>query len=178
MSDDGRFVFFSTGEQLVPQDTNGTTQDLYGYDTVTHVAHLLSSGAPGSSGSYFVDANRSGRDVFFTTRDQLVGWDLDEHVDLYDARIGGGFPEPVKRLACDANDACRSTPRPAATFAAPTSNRVSGEGNPRGGHHRKAKRCPKAKVRRKVHGKKKCVRRKHAVPRHAANARIHRSGGR
>ena len=41
--------------------------------------------------SKFVDASADGDDVFFTTRERLVGADVDDQVDVYDARVGGGF---------------------------------------------------------------------------------------
>jgi hypothetical protein len=129
LSDDGRFVFFSTGERLVPEDTNGAVPDLYEYDTVTHMVHLLSSGAPGSLGSYFMDASRNGHDVFFDTRDRLVGWDVDDNLDLYDARIGGGFPDPVHSLVCATGEACRGAVSEQASFASTASSTLLGVGN-------------------------------------------------
>lgn len=92
ISEDGRFVFFSSGEALVPEDTNGKI-DAYEYDVSTGTVHLLSSGT-GSDHSYFVDASADGKDAFFVTREPLSRRDRDNNVDLYDARIGGGFPEP------------------------------------------------------------------------------------
>ena len=46
------------------------------------------------------DASASGNDVFFFTRQALVGQDQDENDDLYDARVEGGIaaqnpPPPV-----------------------------------------------------------------------------------
>ena len=37
------------------------------------------------------DASANGDDAFFLTRQQLVGIDTDDSVDLYDARVGGGL---------------------------------------------------------------------------------------
>jgi hypothetical protein len=91
ITDDGR-VFFSTAEALLPQDTNGRS-DAYEYDADTGDLSLISTGTADSD-SFFVDTSLSGRDVFFVTRERLVGWDRDNAYDLYDARIGGGLPEP------------------------------------------------------------------------------------
>jgi hypothetical protein len=88
ISDDGRYVFFTSGERLVPEDHN-TVADVYEFDSQTGQLHLLSSGV-GDQPSLFMDASPDGHDVFFTTFDRLVGWDFDESNDLYDARIGGG----------------------------------------------------------------------------------------
>lgn len=176
LSDDGRFVFFSTGERLVPEDANGTTQDAYEYDTVTHTAHLLSSGAPGASPAYFMDASANGHDAFFTTRDRLVGWDVDDQVDLYDARIGGGFPEPPVRVACTTTAGCRGPQAARNEVTPPISDRVSGEGNVQRTHRRR--HCTRGRVPRKVHERTRCVRRRHATPRHSAQAQTQRSGRR
>ena len=99
ISDDGRFVFFDTGERLVPEDKNGDVYDVYEYDSLTGKVSLISGGT-GKFSSFFLDAGANGRDVFFRTRDELVGWDRDNQMDLYDARIGGGFPDPVTPQAC------------------------------------------------------------------------------
>jgi hypothetical protein len=93
LADDGR-VFFDTGERLVGGDVNGSVVDVYEYDPVSRSVQLVSSGHS-PDGSYFVDASPDGRDVFFLTRERLVGWDVDQNDDLYDARLGGGFPEPA-----------------------------------------------------------------------------------
>lgn len=105
LSSDGRRVFFSTSEALVPQDTNGVP-DVYEYDTTTRRLALISTGQ-GSDGAWFADASESGSDVFFVTRQQLVRQDRDSLVDLYDARVGGGFPDgPAPRSQC-IEDACQ-----------------------------------------------------------------------
>ena len=73
ISDDGRRVFFNTADALVPGDANGRS-DVYEYDVPTGTVHLISSGRDPSD-SYFMDASANGNDVFFLTRQQLVGWD-------------------------------------------------------------------------------------------------------
>ena len=54
--------------------------------------------------SNFLGDGRLGKNVFFTTRDQLVAADRDELIDLYDAREDGGPPPPGEsppgRIAC------------------------------------------------------------------------------
>jgi hypothetical protein len=46
--------------------------------------------------------DRSGRNVFFATRDRLSWQDHDAVLDVYTARVGGGIPAPVEPPACDA----------------------------------------------------------------------------
>jgi hypothetical protein len=93
LSDDGRFAFFTSGEALVAQDTNGRL-DAYEYDLQNGSVHLLSAGTDPSD-SYFVGSSASGDDAFIATRAKLAGWDTDTSYDLYDARVDGGVPEPV-----------------------------------------------------------------------------------
>lgn len=105
LSDDGQRVFFDTRDALVTRDTNGK-RDVYEYDAATGKLSLISTGRSDSD-SLFVEATPNGSDVFFTTRQQLVGIDSDQAVDLYDARIDGGIaaqnPSPI--VACT-GEAC------------------------------------------------------------------------
>jgi len=94
LSADGRRAFFETARPLVTGDENNAIDvyewvdsDLDGEGEV----RLVSAGR-GATDSKFLDASVSGDNVFFTARDQLVGIDNDDQVDLYDARIGGGIP--------------------------------------------------------------------------------------
>lgn len=97
ISDDGRYVFFSTAEPLVPADSNGKS-DAYEYDTLTGTVSLLSSGKDPAD-SYFLDASASGDDAFILTRERLSKWDTDQNYDVYDVRLPhpghpAGFPDP------------------------------------------------------------------------------------
>ncbi len=89
LSADGQRVFFETAQGLVDADTNGKA-DVYMWSDGE--LSLISTGKSGEE-SEFIDASTSGDDVFFTTREQLVGVDVDDQVDVYDARVGGGIPE-------------------------------------------------------------------------------------
>lgn len=100
ISDDGSKLFFSSAEALVPEDVNGRS-DAYEYDVSTRAIRLISTGTDPSD-SWFVDANANGRDVFFVTRQRLVGWDTDNAYDLYDARIGGGVSASARRVSSQA----------------------------------------------------------------------------
>ena len=104
MSDDGMSVVFSTDETLAPSDANGTV-DVYLWRDGR--VSLISSGKPsedhnftqgntasfGTAFSPIVEGfiSPSGRDVFFTTTDQLIPSDVDTVMDTYDARVDGGF---------------------------------------------------------------------------------------
>ena len=124
LSADGSRLFFQTPEALVPQDTNGR-QDVYEWEG--GAARLISSGG-GDSDAVFQDAGLSGDDVFFTTAQQLVRSDADHLVDLYDARVDGGFPDDSPPPPCS-GDACKpplSAPPPGGT---PGSATFFGPGN-------------------------------------------------
>ncbi len=102
LSADGRRVFFETAQSLAKADTNGKA-DVYMWEGGE--LSLISTGRS-AGGSEFIDASADGRDVFFTTRERLVGADIDNRVDAYDARIGGGFPKQQNPPEC-VGDECQ-----------------------------------------------------------------------
>lgn len=116
LSADGNRLFFDSGDSLVPADTNQRGRDVYeweaaGSGTCTRAGGCLQLISAGSSfDSSFVDASAMGEDVFFLTINSLVGADPGS-VDLYDAREGGGFPEPPAPFVCE-EDACQPLPPP------------------------------------------------------------------
>ena len=129
LSNNGRFVFFDTANALLPQDTNGH-RDVYEYDTTSGQLHLISSGTCDCN-SFFTDASPDGRNVFFTTYQQLVRADIDGNADLYDARIEGGIPaqnQPVP-APCVGDD-CQGPAVSAPGFSLPSSMTFAGVGNP------------------------------------------------
>jgi hypothetical protein len=169
LADDGRYVFFSTAERLVTEDTNGTS-DAYSYDTTTEEARLLSSGED-KGPSYFVDASADGSDVFIATAERLSRWDTDTSYDIYDARVGGGLPEPVPPPPSCQGDACQPTPV-GLNDPTPASSSFKGAGNP----HKPLSRCAKGKRRVKTrNGKSRCVKR-HAKKQHRTAKHNRRAG--
>jgi hypothetical protein len=93
-------LFFESQDELSSRDTNGAVQDIYqwkpegakGCGRAGGCVALISSGH-GRNDSMFVNATPSADDVFFITREQLVPEDQDEQLDIYDARVGGGFED-------------------------------------------------------------------------------------
>jgi hypothetical protein len=176
ISDDGRYVFFTSGDPLVPGDVNGKA-DAYEYDTQTNALHLLSSGQDPSD-SVFMGSSASGDDAFLLTREALVGWDVDENYDLYDARVNGGFPDPPPLATQCSGEACQGSvagsPPPmlmgTATFFG--SGNVASAPRPK-----KRLRCRRGFVRRRVHGHVRCVRRKTHRRAHRRTARRTSAGG-
>ena len=123
ISDDGSYVFFDTGEGLVPTDTN---EKLDVYEWHEGRVSLISSGRD-SSDSFFLDSSADGSNVFFGTHASLVPADTDSAGDLYDARVGGGFPAPSPAAPCE-GDACETlTPPP--NSPTPATETSPGPGN-------------------------------------------------
>jgi NHL repeat/WD40-like Beta Propeller Repeat len=163
LSEDGSRLFFNSNDALVPRDTNGTG-DVYEWEAAGTGSceegaaafvpenggciYLISSGVS-SFESEFREATPDGSDVFFTTASSLLPQDPGS-VDLYDARVGGGFPQPIQPAPCE-GEACQSPPPPP-QFPTPASSTYSGPGTPK---HKKP--CPKGKHRVKRKGKARCV---------------------
>jgi Tol biopolymer transport system component len=166
IAEDGKRVFFTTGDALLPADTNGKN-DVYEYDVVTGSVSLISSGND-QADAFFMDASNSGDDVFFLTRQRLVGWDTDTSYDLYDARVGGGLPDPGRAPEGCANSACQGVPNALPATPRGGTDSFEGAGDVAGSLH-KRKTCRKGFVKRTVRGKRKCIKRKrHQAKKHAA----------
>jgi len=133
LSSDGDRLFFDSSEALVPQDTNGL-EDVYEWEEngtgscgrTGGCVYLISNGTS-SDKSEFDDAGEKGSDVFFTTRAQLVPQDADQLSDEYDARVGGGFPEPTAPECTGTG--CQGVPSVPPIFATPSSLTFNGVGN-------------------------------------------------
>jgi hypothetical protein len=95
-------LFFESQDTLSPRDTNGSIQDVYEWEPdgvgtcqrAEGCVYLISSGNSPDD-SMFMDSSASGDDAFFITREQLLPRDKNQQLDLYDARVGGGFEEPA-----------------------------------------------------------------------------------
>jgi NHL repeat-containing protein len=179
LSSNGKRVFFNSYDALLPADTNGA-EDVYEWEAPGEGScdeasaayfsmnggciYLISSGkSPG--GSEFFDATPEGADVFFATLSSLLPED-NGLIDVYDARVNGGLPEPPGIPASCEGEACQGA-QGAPQDPTPASSNLKGRGNlneAKGRH-----RCSKAKVRRKG----RCVPRRHKK-RHAKHKRHHR----
>ncbi len=142
LSADGKHLFFNSFDSLLPRDTNGK-EDVYEWESASSPAacerlgaelyvqaaagclSLISSGESPQD-SELLDADPSGDDAFFTTNASLLPQDPGL-IDVYDARAGGGFPQPVRSAACE-GEACQQ-PLVPPTDATPTSMLFSGPGN-------------------------------------------------
>jgi hypothetical protein len=150
MTADGQRIFFSTRATLLPQDVDGPSpepeaggdthfwspaSDVYewranGVEGCVHVQGCLALISSGRGG-YLVQllgVDPSGHNVFFTTQEQLTSTDGDNSIDIYDARVGGGFPAPPPAPVECAGDACHP-PFSAPSDLSPSSATFQGAGN-------------------------------------------------
>jgi hypothetical protein len=169
LSDDGRRLFFESYDSLLLRDTNGK-RDLYLWEEAAGkedcdekgaelyvpssggCLSLISSGQ-GQSDVEFVDASSSGDDVFFKTPESLLAHDPGL-IDIYDARVGGGFPPPPSPSPPCEGEACQPATTPPA-LATPSSSSFRGPANPEAQNPKP--RCPKGKRRVRRAGKGRCV---------------------
>jgi hypothetical protein len=166
LSTDGGRVFFETTESLLPRDVDGVN-DIYEWQAVGGEGATL---ALISSGNSFFSSNPtvplrfqepnvmfavtpSGNDVIFRTSDQLLpGVGESGSIALYDARVGGGFAQPLPP-ACS-SQVCEG-PSSDAVLATPKSNAFRGRGNVRPRRHQ---RCHRARRGGKAAKRRSCWR--------------------
>jgi hypothetical protein len=158
VSDDGSTIVFSSAGPLSARAVNGNV-NIY----VWHEGRvgMISTGLSQSNDEDPV-VTPSGRDIFFLTSQNILPQDDDGLPDIYDARIGGGFPEPPVPPGGCSGDACQGPPSVPALLGAPASATFHGLGNPAPPPSKpavKAREKPKPKCKRgykrNKHGK--CV---------------------
>ena len=160
ITDDGSRVFFQTNESLVPQDANGV-KDVYQYED--GALSLISTGSSPYP-SEIADISTDGSNVLFSTRDSLVGQDIDGgSLDVYDARINGGFPAPVGEEVCEGASACQRAPGVAPSFTSPGTASLTSRGNT----DKRGKKKPQKTCKQK--SKKKRAQCKSKAKKHQAN---------
>src|SRR6188472_1356133 len=155
LSANGRRVFFDSKDALALADTNNASDayqwEAQGEGSCTRAGgciSLLSSGRS-AGGARIIDASADGADAFFLTDASLVDADPGA-IDLYDARIGGGFPGSSPPIICE-GDACQ--PLPSAPTDPTLTTLLTGPGNPAVRYPKSKKRCKKGTLKRKG----KCV---------------------
>jgi hypothetical protein len=110
ISEDGSRIVFETGAPLSPAATNGL-EDLYEWQEQPggegNVSLISSGSAEEPIEPSGVAMSPSGNGIFFLTSQGLVPQDTDGLIDLYDARIHGGFPALTSQPQPCAGDACQ-----------------------------------------------------------------------
>jgi hypothetical protein len=164
LADSGR-LYFDSRDSLSPFDTNTGAEDVYQYepDGVGSCSReggcvdLISAGHEAGD-SNFLAMDPAGKNVFFTTRDQLTLKDQDELFDLYDAREGGGIAAETETNGGGCQGESCQAPISQPNDPTPSSSSFEGAGNITGS---KAGHCPKGKVARKGRCVKKHKPKKH-----------------
>jgi hypothetical protein len=153
INEDGTEILFATPERLQADDINtgtepsceslfagGTGCDVYEWhecedgackDGMAGEVHMITPGDDPTSQDTDLGAasmSSSGSDIFFFTVTPLVGQDTDSLGDLYDARVGGGFPASTPEPSCS-GEACQGGASSLPAFAAPGSQSFAGGGN-------------------------------------------------
>jgi hypothetical protein len=146
VSADGSYIFFQSSDGLTPQALNrkviAEKEGKHGFENVyannIYEYHdgnvfLISDGRDlselgGASAVQLLGTDESGADVMFMTSDPVAPTDIDTNIDVYDARIDGGFPAPVAVPACS-GDECQGALNPTPVLLAPGSEFQAG-GNP------------------------------------------------
>jgi hypothetical protein len=96
-----------------------------GHDTTEgHSAGLLGT----SSSVQLIGTDPAGDNVFFMTADALVPTDTDSELDIYDARVHGGYPAPRVSPICEGEE-CRKPPSQAEEPGPFTTTNTTGPGN-------------------------------------------------
>jgi hypothetical protein len=117
MSADGTRIFFDSSDPLLPEvrrdDGDASVTNVYEWENGS--VALISDGA---EGGLLDGTTPSGDDVFFSSGTRLVPSAAQDTVDIYDARVGGGFPQPPPPATQCLSQSCR--PRESETVFLPT----------------------------------------------------------
>jgi hypothetical protein len=173
-------LFFYSFDPLAPGAVEGD-RNLYQWEhgqvslVATEPPGVPRAGDGTPNESFFAGASGDAGDIYLATTQALTSTDDDGRWDVYDARVGGGLPEPSPPTPpCDstAEGACSSSAAAAGQAADSTAtSSFVGPANP------KAKKppCPMGKRAVKKHGKPRCVKRSHhKKPKHRKKAKHHR----
>jgi hypothetical protein len=169
LSENGNRLFFESYESLLPGDTNGK-EDVYEWEraasqkecegigaelfvpSAVGCLSLISSGQSPTD-SEFADATPDGSNVFIRTASSLLPQDPGL-IDIYDAREGGGFPQPSLTSSCE-GEACQGPAAPP-NDPTPASAAFNGAGNVKEVPARKKhKKKQTSKHQKKKHTKKR-----------------------
>jgi len=164
LTDDGAALFFESPDRLLPEDANGAT-DVYEWKAqgagsckrAGGCMALISSGQ-GESDSFLYGMSADGHDVFFETREKLVGADILGSTSIYDARTLGGIPDPPAKAPCQ-GDACQGSGSAPPVLQSPASAALRAGGNTSGEEGKP--RCAKGQRKVRRAGKTRCVKKQH-----------------
>jgi hypothetical protein len=188
MSADGSLVFFATPDALLSVDTNGESgcpgadvgfnryvcNDIYEWRAPgTHGCQVsdpdyfarnggclsLISTGKFAAPIRLTGTTASGDEVFFIVRSRILGADFDENIDIYSARVDGGFPEPPPaEVPCDLSaGACEDPASEASPTPGAGTREFQGAVDPPVRWQTSRSRCPKGKRKVRRKGRTRCV---------------------
>lgn len=180
VSEDGSRIVFTTSGPLSPEATNGLENAYEWYQAPGESEGKLSLISSGS-GSQSVDdvvISPEGKNIFFVTSQGLVPQDTDGAPDVYDARLGAGFPAQAAPPQECSGDGCQGPLTNPAPLLVPGSlSQTPGENfaptvavPAKADTQPKRVRCKRGYVKRK----NKCVK----ASTKAKKARVEKSNGR
>lgn len=152
VSGDGSTVLFTTTAALTAEAeaaAEAGATSVYEYRSTERISHgnvyLISDGV-NTLPANPIGLDESGDDAFFETADALVPQDVDTQYDVYDARVGGGFPASMSPTVCK-GEACQGALPVPPPVGAPASASVPAGGNlpPLAAPPRAATPAPKVK---------------------------------
>lgn len=180
LSADGSRAFFESPDPLAPGAIAGGRNI---YEWRQGSVYLLAA-EPAFTNTWqfeYVGASANADDVFLISPQRLAPQDVDDRKDLYDLRVGGGFPAAAAPAApCDAvlEGSCQGPPAPVPTGIAPLTPGFSGPSNPTPPRHKQRRKHRKAH-RGKTHHKKGTKGKQHPHPkRDGRRTESHRGGAR
>jgi hypothetical protein len=177
LTDSGR-LYFDSPNRLVASDTNGLAEDVYQFEPggagdcgdEEGCVSLLSAGAEAED-SNLLAVDATGKNVFFTTRDQLSPLDSDELIDLYVAREDGGIAAESETPPSECQGEACQPPVFVPNDPTPGSSTLEGSGN------LEEKRAKPKKHKKKHHKKKKHRKKKHHKKSGKKSRASHNRGG-
>lgn len=173
-SDDGETVAFTTREGLVDEDLNGAS-DVYIWRDGALALASAGSGQFGASSSLL---SPDGKSVFFMTQAPLYAADTNNAVDVYAARIEGGFPPPPPKAICASGDECQGAAGAAPAPGTQSSSGFEGTGNvkatpPARCNRNQVRRGNRCVAKRRV-AQQRCGKRRGKAKRRCVNNQVRR----
>jgi hypothetical protein len=158
-------VFFNQFDALAPGAVEGGSNV---YEWTHGQVFLVAAEPPGlqppessvgtnQEGAAFVGASEDATDLYFRTPQTMTWEDGDGRMSIYDARIGGGYPEPPPPTApCRPveEDSCQGVGQGPPGMPSAASQSFNGPGNPKPKKHHKKKHHKKKHHKKKHHKKK------------------------
>jgi hypothetical protein len=154
-------VFFSSPDKLAPgavERQNNIYEWVHGqvFRLVSALEGQQSPSPTGGIFALFAGASSDGSDTYLATPETLTWEDGDARVSIYDARVGGGHPEPPPPPASclpTTESSCQGPSQGGAVVPGAASATFNGPGNPKQAEPQKKKKSKKKKS--KKHAKKK-----------------------